>query len=100
VTALALVAASPRYRLQEAILWTVEEDGICVFDDLCCRRLHLPYPEAAVWDMMARGRSLADIVAIMPFVADLPAAEAARLVERCVNHWLENKLICLADAGG
>lgn len=75
-----------RYRPAVGLAWSVETAGLrladgngAVFD--------LGYPEAAVWELLARGLDMAKVVDLARWIAgDAPAAAPAR-VEACIDRW-------------
>jgi hypothetical protein len=54
-----------RLRPAEGVRWAVEDAGVLVVDELRRLNLRLGYPQAAVWDLLARGRELADVAGLI-----------------------------------
>jgi hypothetical protein len=88
------------FQPREAVSWSVEQTGIRVFDELGGKEMALEYPEAAVWDLLARGQPVAGIVEVIRYAAAQTAEEAAELVRLCVSRWHEKKWIGFPGTNG
>jgi hypothetical protein len=88
------------YQPREAVLWSVEQTGIRVFDELGGKEMALEYPEAAVWDLIARGQPVARTVEVFRYAAGQTAEEAAEFVRQCVSQWHEEKWIGFLGTNG
>ena len=78
-----------RCQTTPGMLWTVEPEGVAVGDSLRHEWVRLAYPEAAVWDLLARGRTKAETATLVRWIAALAPAEAEALVEQCLKCWQE-----------
>lgn len=54
-----------RYTTGPGIGWVVEENGLLVLDAVNRRELFLPYPEAALWDLLSRHQSLEVVMPVL-----------------------------------
>jgi hypothetical protein len=68
------------------VRWAVEDDGI-LLDDGAGQVAKLGYPEAAIWDLMARGYRHAKLVELVTHIAGLDATAAGALVAECLRRW-------------
>jgi hypothetical protein len=67
----------------------VEDDGILLIDQRSGRSRRLHDSEAALWDLMSRGYSYVQIVAMISAIGSLPAKGAEQLVRSSLAAWLE-----------
>lgn len=86
-------AASIGYRCAPGVRWAVETRGLTLFRaDLgafCC----VPYPFAALWDLLHRGYRFEDATRMMCHIADLTPNGARELIVQVVHGWLEMGLL-------
>ena len=90
-----LLATAPSH-----ILWTVEHNGIRIFNRQSDRHYVLEYPAAAVWDLLIRKRSIAQLIPILRAIQQVSAGEAAALVQQCLYEWHERGLIEIEEPDG
>jgi hypothetical protein len=79
----------PRPRPAEAAAWTVEPDGIALLNARQGRHLRLGYPEAAVWDLLARQKPEESLLPLLEAIAGLARPQAEELLASCLASWLE-----------
>ena len=65
--------------------WTVEREGVQVYS--AAGSLFLRYPQAAVWDLLARGQPIDEVIRKLCFIVALDQAAAARLVTDACLRW-------------
>ena len=71
------------------VAWTVEIDGIRLFDKARHTVTRLDYPSAAVWDLASRGYGPPQIVAMLARIGSLDPEEAKHVVEESLRAWRE-----------
>jgi hypothetical protein len=75
----------------------VETRGLTLFHSqagaFCC----IPYPFAAIWDLLVRGYDFDDLARLTGYVAGTSPEEASRLVTQAIDGWVS--LGVLAEAG-
>ena len=69
------------------VFWTVQSAGVLVLNARTGVSAELRYPEAAVWDLLMRGRDRMRMVRILSVVAGLTTPSARREIERCIAQW-------------
>jgi len=76
------------YQCSPDVRWVVETFGILIVDPArgaCCS---LPYPAAAVWDLLSRGHSTSKITTMMQYIGGFPdAGTAESYVADCLLTW-------------
>ena len=80
------------YRLGSGVRWLVERFSIKLTDGKGASRT-LSYPEAAIWDLFARGYDFAHVVSMMRHIASLDSRAADRLVRAALEDWAESGFI-------
>jgi hypothetical protein len=78
---------SVTYRCSSETRWTVETDGIVLWDLATGARLLLGYPQAAVWDLASRCDSEERIIRKVGAIAGLEPGAAGRLVRDSLAEW-------------
>ena len=78
--------ASTTYRLRPEVTWTVETQDILVRAGKGSTH-RVPYPEAALWDLISRGYRLDKVVPMMGHIASLEAETARQLVLDTLEQW-------------
>lgn len=68
--------------------WVVEPHGVALIHMAQGRRRELGYPEAAVWDLVTRGRPEKTICSMLELIAGIGPREARTLVDSCLDQWL------------
>jgi hypothetical protein len=63
----------------------VQRDGVLIFAPTGCT--HLPYPEAALWDLVISGRKLEDCTRLWAIVTCTPEDAASALVGHILDGW-------------
>ena len=79
------------FSLPYDIYWVVQSSGILLEDEIGNRSLFVPYPKAAVLDLLARGCSSAYAVNILRHIASLTPAQAEDKVERWIKQWVNKR---------
>ena len=82
------VDAGRKIRCDGQVAWVVEPHGVVLSHLAHGRRRELGYPEAAVWDLAARGRSVETIGPMLELIAGIGPREARTLVDSCLDQWL------------
>lgn len=72
------------------IRWVVERHGILLVDSRDNRFLFLGYPEAALWDMIARNR-MQNAPRLLSFLLGEDAVETARQIDQLRRQWLSER---------
>ncbi len=75
------------YRPARGVRWAVEADGLLLADG-AGRVVRIGYPEAAIWDLMARGYRHGKLVPLMTHIAALEPAAAGELVADQLEQWV------------
>lgn len=81
------------YRLADHISWVVEQQGILLIDRRTNRHTWLSYPEAAIWDLVARKIPEKRLLRMLAVISATNEREAAKLLQRCLeklhkDNWL------------
>jgi hypothetical protein len=76
------------WRIPGQVAWVVEPYGVVLIHVANGRRRELFYPEAAVWDLAARGRSRETMRSMLELIAGTGPSEAETLVDSCLAQWL------------
>ena len=92
--------AARRYACKPEVAWVVEDDGILLVNRATGTTRFLGYPEAAVWDLLSRGRSFARAVSTLRATTERDAAEAERLVRDCIRQWVDAGILTEASDHG
>jgi hypothetical protein len=69
------------------VQWVVETAGLTLFRSVAGAFLCVPYPYAAVWDLIQRGYQRNDAVRLTGHIAGVPTGEARRLVDQAIRDW-------------
>jgi hypothetical protein len=77
----------PSARISESIGWVVESEGVRLLDSADPQLLSIPYPEAAVWDLLSRRYTKSSMVSLMAVIGQMSEVEAEELIDRCVLDW-------------
>ena len=77
------------FRLAAGVSWVVQEAGVLVIDELARRSVLLSYPQAAVWDLLARGCDRRCAAGMLRWILAVDAPEADGQVKRCLEEWIE-----------
>ncbi len=82
-----------RYRRASDVRWTVETRGLAMYSPergvFCC----LPYPFAAIWDLVSRGYAFNHMVELMRHISGLDQTATRELVLRTLRNWAEMQLL-------
>jgi hypothetical protein len=81
-----------RRRLPASIHWTVEHDGMCLYDGSSHGAHRLPMEQAVIWDLLGRFPTTTAIELIAAVLA-LPSGEAEQRVRACLQDWTEKGFI-------
>ncbi|MDR1489918.1 MAG: hypothetical protein LBS65_05450 [Desulfovibrio sp.] len=79
----------PKPRCAGHVTWVVEPHCVVLFDSTRNLRHELAYPEAAVWDLITRGRSEETIRSMLELIAGIGPREARELVGSRLDLWAE-----------
>jgi hypothetical protein len=60
----------------------------------------IPYPQAAIWDLMSRSYDYETIVAMMGHIAAVSADEARSLAQSALHTWTDAGLLVREDGRG
>ena len=82
------MAIRQKMRCAEHVAWVVEPYGIELIHMERGRRRTLFHPEAAVWDLVTRGRPVKTIPSLLELIAGTGPHEARTLVNSCLEQWL------------
>lgn len=69
------------------VLWAVEPWGVVLFDPRRGLRCELTYPDAAIWDLLARGRTVESIRSLLEGIAAISPEEAGEIVSARLSAW-------------
>ena len=92
-------ARTPEYQAAVGISWVVQNRGVQVIDEIARRSETLTYPQAAVWELILRGRDPAGAACMTQWIAGIAVEEAQALVARCIGEWTEAGWIQRTDIG-
>jgi hypothetical protein len=73
------------------VRWVVDERSVVVVHRGAV--LRLPYPHAAIWDLITLGHGEQRLARQLAVIADLTAEQAARAVEQDLDRWSELGLV-------
>ena len=82
------LAAHALWRVPGQVAWVVEPYGLALIHLADGHRLELSYPEAAVWELVTRGRSVEAILSMLELIAGIGPSEAQTLVDSCLAQWI------------
>ena len=77
------------YRSSPDTRWSVEKDGIVLWNLATGARLLLGYPQAAVWDLASRSDSEEHLARKIAAIAGLDSSAAQRLVRESLAQFAE-----------
>jgi len=75
------------FRCASQVLWAIETRGILLVDPTTERSCSLPYPHAAIWDLMSRGCSYPKMISALFAIGSLEREEAERLLDESLLEW-------------
>ena len=81
------------YRTGPRVSWAVVPGGVLVVCGATARDYLLPYPEAAIWDMLGRGRSVEHVARLLPRICGVSRRAAARIIDHGLRRWVELGLL-------
>lgn len=85
------------YRVGPNVGWVVETGGLLLSDGR--EEPHwLPYPQAAIWDLISQGYSTAKVCSMLMHIAALDSATAEPLLRESLEAWTQQGL--LTKVGG
>ncbi len=73
----------------EHVVWIVEPWGVTLIHAPHGRSCQLPYPEAAIWDLLTRCRPEETIRSMLELIAGIGPHEAEALVRSRLDAWAE-----------
>lgn len=91
---------STGYRCAPGVRWAVETRGLTLFHANQGAFSCIPYPFAAVWDLLHRGYRLDDATRMMSHIAGIAAPRAQKLIVTAVQGWLDLGVIRKEDVNG
>ncbi len=78
----------PTRRVHPGVAWSVEAPGLLlVRRDTGTRRL-LPYPDAALWELFARGEPHDRVTGMMAAIAGLTAPDTETWIGKTLARWV------------
>jgi hypothetical protein len=77
------------YQAAPGMSWVVQTRGIRVIDEAARHSKMLDYPEALVWEELARGRDGKSAAGTVCRVTNLDEVEAEALVRQLLCEWME-----------
>jgi hypothetical protein len=86
-------AAAPaawRFHCPPAVAWVVEQTGLTLLNRETGQRCALPYPQAALWDLLGRARGAEQLGEAMAAVIGAEPTAAEAWIEETVLSWLED----------
>ncbi len=89
--------AGTRYRTAPGVSWAVVQGGVLVIGGAPLLSHLLPYPEAAIWDMLGRGRSVEHVARLLPLIGRMSEEDAERLIKDSLRRWSELGLVEPSD---
>lgn len=75
------------YRVAPEVKWTVETQGLLLVVDGQGKTHWLPYPQAAVWDLISRGRPAPKVLMMTSHIASLDLERAEKLILESLEEW-------------
>lgn len=82
------------------VIWAGVSDGVWVGRLDGSDGEILPYPRAAAWDMLSRGRSFEHVIDVLVVLAPMERAEAEEFLQRLVLTWLHQGRLVREKAHG
>lgn len=82
-----------RYRAGSNTGWTAEINGIKVFSKTADHMTIIPYPEAALWDLLQQKYSTDQIIPIISAFTGKDRQNVEKMIENNIHKWLEDGLI-------
>ena len=79
-------------RAAHGVRWVVGRVSLTVLD-AAGTSTRLSYPEAAIWDLISRGRTPAEAAARLVSIASVETHAAEDAVRRAIEDWLASGLI-------
>ena len=79
------------YKPAPGVRWTVEREGVQVC--FAGGAVFLRYPQAAVWDLLARGQTVDEAIRKLRFIAALDPQAATQLVTDECRRWCSQGLL-------
>jgi len=93
-----VTAPAVAYTLSPGIGWSVERTGLLVTGGEQPR--FLPYPDAALWDLISRGYRYEQVVEMMCHITSLAKRDSVRLIDRLLDEWLGLGLLSMERRHG
>ena len=81
-------SATTRYRCAAGVGWVVETRGLTLFRADLGAFCGVPYPFAAIWDLLQRGYRIEDTARLTGYIAAVPPDRARDLVLRAIRGWV------------
>ena len=82
------------------VWWAVEADGIVLGGPGAQSARSVAYPEAAVWDLLSRGRRIDDVAVMIEAIASVSPASARHIVGGCLRTWIGAGLLAEVASDG
>ncbi len=89
-----------QFRVARQVRWAVEATGVTLVNDATGAAVALGYPEAAIWDFVARGEALVSIVEKVAAIASLSRDAARMRIFEAVAEWWEAGWVAPEDPRG
>jgi hypothetical protein len=82
-----------KYNSGDAIEWIAEINCIKVYNNITHNLMIIPYPKAAIWDLVQHKYSINQITRIISAITKKEASYAEELTARTIRAWLRGGLI-------
>jgi hypothetical protein len=82
-----LRVVKPKMRPAPSVRWAVEDEGILVIDTGSGASHFLGYPDAAVWDLLARDYSGSRLARMLCLIGAFGWSESQRLIDTLLAEW-------------
>lgn len=88
------------HKPSKSAMWLVESRGVELFDAKSGKRESLPYPQAAIWDLLVRGYGVEAIGPMVELIGGIAPAQAAALVAGSLEDWIRGGWLEAEGGGG
>ncbi len=82
-----------RYIKGDNIEWTAEINCIKVLNKDIEKMITIPYPGAAVWDLLQQNYTAGQIIPVLSAITGKNKSEVEKLIEKNIQRWIEEGLI-------
>jgi hypothetical protein len=74
-------------QIQGNIFWTVDSDGIFIFDKRVGLSERLPLEESIIWDLLLRENTFTELTLIYSNIIITSPEKAESIINECVEKW-------------